>query len=650
MAQAILEACVRGDAQTPIMIADAVSLPPLAPWEYNESLPRAVHPHVNTSVLDAAVRPCSSSLEQWNKLVNRDPLRVVVLGSSPLSGCGAAEAVDTPTKAGNSTVPSRRCDYTRSWGRRVRDCMQPALSTCCSGRDAQFKVRFKNAVSVGFFGECAAGRLLGPQTDVIILEAANVWNTNVRHLLHQLRRAAPRAVISFLIWPTKTVLGYALASRIPEAERGHASRQRLLQAAHAEQADVLDAADLMVRIYLSWGAASWGRHRRALSAANRNLFYAQRGFDTAHPSPAGHALVGAFVAHYIGGQLTQAHERWRAHAAEGAAPSALASVAASGGVEWHPPMDDASSSSATTTTWEQCYDEASELPVASAGGWTLKDEGSAAKAVVKMGWTSTKVGEKLALGPMPSPKPGRCSLVNARLNYLMSGYVRSAYLNGALFIRCLGCECSEMGGYYSQTQTPFPTVQTNASVASDPQLATLNASITASTQFLLLQPAATHGAVRCDIEVVHVAGRTHKGRRAEARPSKVQVNGLQLHSAMDAESAVLLFKRAWMTKNQGYRSFAIAALRCLRGTSAGSELLAALCTAEAREARQSKHPRRALDSNLTRTPEALRAIIRETIPISNNCTELLCELLAHGKVRAHMRDALGADASNHFGL
>ena len=182
-----------------------------------------------------------------------------------------------------------------------------------------------------------------------------------------------------------------------------------------------------------------------------------------------------------------------------------------------------------------------------------------------------------------------------------------------------------MGGYFSSSQTPFPTFQTNGSIASDGSITGMNASITAFTQFLVFQS----GPRPCFIEAKHLVGKgagSPRIRRVVPLKSKVQINGLQMHSAMDPESIVLLYKRAWVaTKDKTYRSFALAVLECVRASLIGDEIRAALCSLEAVHER--RHPRKALDTSGIRTPQNLRAIINEAIALTQNATLRLCELL-----------------------
>ena len=173
--------------------------------------PRCRRPCKHSSrpvLMTTTLHRCNSSAARWHALAHRStPLRIAVL-NRPTAGCGSAEAVDH----GHNTTLSTRCDYTRSWARRVRDCVQPALDSWLPAREVVFKVGFKNAVSLAFFGECASGRLLGPHTDLILLEATNVWNTDVAFLIRRLRRAAPAAHIVFVTWPARSILDLAVRS------------------------------------------------------------------------------------------------------------------------------------------------------------------------------------------------------------------------------------------------------------------------------------------------------------------------------------------------------------------------------------------------------------------------------------------------------
>ena len=574
MASDILAACHRTTA-TPILIADATSLPPLLDWP---ALPPSLQALITPDMKTTTLHRCNSSATRWHALAHRStPLRIAVLGSSPTAGCGSAEAVDH----GHNTTLSTRCDYTRSWARRVRDCVQPALDSWLPAREVVFKVGFKNAVSLAFFGECASGRLLGPHTDLILLEATNVWNTDVAFLIRRLRRAAPAAHIVFVTWPARSILDLAVRSRV------HASRQRVFDGALAEEADVYDATALLALMLHAWRRT----HKAAPARGLASSFYAQRGKDLVHPSPKGHVLLATFVAHTIASELRAAMSQ------RVASPSAATVERQDEGEKGGAPLSVAGG--------EQCFDEADALPVQDPGGWALHDVGSAAKGVRKMGWVSRVVNQTMRIGPLPAfprrhapparvpeapaeaatrsakeatPSSPRCSLEIVRLGYLMSGYqYADGRANGALHLSCDGgCSCAEMGGFFSAAQTPFPTLQTNASAATDPMLAGLNASITATTQFWLLNGVGGAPVARkknggdgggvggegetapCTVGVRHLLGaNVHDGRRRARRfttsrspptvKSYVLVNSLTRQSVTDdPEGISLLWRRAWM--------------------------------------------------------------------------------------------------------
>ena len=83
---------------------------------------------------------------------------------------------------------------------------------------------------------------------------------------------------------------------------------------------------------------------------------------------------------------------------------------------------------------ETCFASADLLPVRKASGFRLVNEG-AAKAVRKLGWLSTRLGDTLDLGPVAQ---ATCGAVVVHLGDLRTWRPDA----GAFQISCIGCECS----------------------------------------------------------------------------------------------------------------------------------------------------------------------------------------------------------------
>ena len=202
---------------------------------------------------------------------------------------------------------------------------------------------------------------------------------------------------------------------------------------------------------------------------------------------------------------------------------------------------------------------AAPFPVAGASGvrggaapvstWSRVDDG-ASKGVPKMGLASWRVGETLTLGPLPGPPGVGAAPLVAELGYFISPRAGQ----GAFRIDCYGCNCTavrtiapplplphlptprvnsallaiacagcsslalplcivsharQMGAPAgSASLVPFPVVETDATVAQDRAYARMNASVTATTEFLVLWMRR----VPCSIVITHMPSAT-KGRR-----------------------------------------------------------------------------------------------------------------------------------------
>lgn len=512
-----------------------------------------------------AIRPLNSTDAEWASLHNEPtarwkevnsrtgPLSVVILGTSPSSGCGA---VETSTRLRNGTDP-KACDPSYGWARQLYDNMRGTL-----GGRVEVSIWFKNAVGASYFAQCASLRVPA-STGIILLEVGcSVWSADLRELVRSLRAQAPAAAVVFVTWPDRVGASSAFLRR---GGGYSAARRLILNASRAEGADFVDVAVLLTRLH-GHEQTSGGALKSA--ASYLRAWYAQNGADTVHPSPLGHALTAAAAARHLTlrlheGACTAARLIARAHLTT-TSTAATSTVATS-----------TAAASATHVREEACYERADRLPhdVRASAGWSLVDEGGA-KRVEKMGLASTRVGDLLRLGPLPPPRSHAhgCSLLSAELGYLAS--TRAGM--GAIVLNCTaGCGCSRVVAPFSERLYPFPRVETAAALASG--AAPLidvpgNYSVTATTSFLMRHDGAT-GAGPCELTVRHAAA---AGALATAE-SRVRVDSLTLRSLTTVE-VVHAFWRVQhgpaSTRSAGIRFLSHAARSCLGRTSQGSDVLA----------------------------------------------------------------------------
>ena len=128
------------------------------------------------------------------------------------------------------------------------------------------------------------------------------------------------------------------------------------------------------------------------------------------------------------------------------------------------------------------------------------------------------------------------------------------------------------------------------------------------------------------------------GRPAGAAPpavrSRVLVNSLAMLGSADAEGLVLLWKRAHMSRSAGYRQFALRVFECFRHSTEARRIERAICGptpapmtyAVAAPTGADAAPSASAGAR-HKSPAQLRAIIRETNPLTRNMTRTLCAVL-----------------------
>ena len=349
-----------------------------------------------------AMAATNSSRQAWHELrrrvERRHEFRVAVLGSSVTGGCGSRD-------------PNAFCSMDTSWVRFMHDRLQVRGATMRMA--VRTSVYAKNAVPTKFFQHCT-NQMLPKDADVVLLELQNNLfedNGDVRSacvalgmLVQAVRRTAPAARVVFVNWIRPHWL--------VEWQR-NVQYIATLAVAQMFGADVLDAhALLRQRPHREW--------------------FAKNGKDH-HPNLAGHQLLGALSAWYLQHRLVP-------RAAVSAAPldgGAVAEMRAFGfphvseqlraashnssqgmraslvrqrghGQKQHPSAEQQAAEAkrklshieSSVATGEVCYQRANELPVrALSGSWQLRDEGGD-KAVEKLGFVSTQVGDWLELSPL----------------------------------------------------------------------------------------------------------------------------------------------------------------------------------------------------------------------------------------------------------
>lgn len=465
----------------------------------------------------APIVPISSNLsefaapsfpEQWCNVGQRQP-RIVVLGTSPTSGCGACYGFDFPivrTVLANSSARRRACDAAGnatclslySWSSQL-----PRLLRESAGIFAHVDVWFKNAVGPNYFSRCTT-KYVPADTQLVLLEVAtNVWGGSPADLVRAIRRAAPQAAVVFVLWPTRDkVIG-------PWSER------LLVQVSSDEAVELLRIDRMLQRMPLP----EWA-------------YYIRNGRDMVHPNVLGHELLANATARFVA--------------------SRIASSRRCGGGDGSRPMERQDLSG----WWEQCFTDARALPVPTSNltQWRLVDEGDAKKGVQKWGLVSEVLGSELAIGPLPGPERGRpCEPLQIDLGY-HARRSSSNWQQGAFTIRCTGCLCAASASPYRFSIAPFPLVQTDTALASEEGLRR-TISVTATTSFDVLRTA-RHA---CWLHIKHVPSSASIPDDAAAR-SRVRIDSVALSSKSDFEHAAKMFVNR-LTYRSGFR-FVEQAIKC----------------------------------------------------------------------------------------
>ena len=305
------------------------------------------------SLEEACVSPPSA--ETWWKLARHrsrrlSKLTIGVLGSSSTAGCGALS-------------PSIRCSMPLSWGRHAHDALAVAMRLRSIA--VQTNIYQKNAVEASFFFDCM-NQLLPKHPDVVMLEVLqNRYSMDLFSSLNittaAVREVQPTAAILFVVW---------LKPQVVEGQPAMLKELRGL--ARALGIDLIDAPAAM---------ASLGFHVRDVYAKTPS------GRTDHHPNGMGHELLGALAAQCI----TRRLERLGLAVRDTEEPGA--------GVPSNGEGSASNRSSGKRRFPELCFSSADELPVRSQSGFILQDDGLA-KGVKKLGYSSTRVGDRLTIGPI----------------------------------------------------------------------------------------------------------------------------------------------------------------------------------------------------------------------------------------------------------
>ena len=399
------------------------------------------------SLEEACVSPPSA--ETWWKLARHrsrrlSKLTIGVLGSSSTAGCGALS-------------PSIRCSMPLSWGRHAHDALAVAMRLRSIA--VQTNIYQKNAVEASFFFDCM-NQLLPKHPDVVMLEVLqNRYSMDLFSSLNltsaAVREVQPTAAILFVVWLKPQVV-----------EEQPAMLKELRGLARALGIDLIDAPAAM---------ASLGFHVRDVYAKTPS------GRTDHHPNGMGHELLGALAAQCITRRLERLGLAERDTEEPGADVPSNGEGSAS------------NRSSGKRRFPELCFSSADELPVRSQSGFILQDDGLA-KGVKKLGYSSTRVGDRLTIGPinlhvesegraqsrasLPAGVPvtkvhagvpvtkvhagvsGSCyQHVRVRLGYLVS----TSQGMGELRVTCRGgCACRPTKSRFMRSVLPFPRLDGDA--------------------------------------------------------------------------------------------------------------------------------------------------------------------------------------------
>ena len=299
-----------------------------------------------------AVEPQDEHSSSWRRVLAQASrsgvLRVVILGASPTTGCGAADF-------GNA---SRLCSTRLSWGRQMHDALTRSLSGVTGlALRTETRIYARNAVRTDFFATCTR-EMVPRESSVVLLETGtNLWGTTDEENEQQLtataaaiRRAAPSAVLVFVVWPhnefRKRVAGPALVRRV--AEKHNIEAVWVLDGPLPPWPKAVEAAP-----------CDSGRDWRC---APRCCLYGQEGRDLVHPNARGHALMAQRAAGLLASRVLAAwcaDDDGAAASATPRAPRAAEHGGASNDEVCYPtadvlprPRDAAAASSSSSSSWE----------------------------------------------------------------------------------------------------------------------------------------------------------------------------------------------------------------------------------------------------------------------------------------------------------
>ena len=461
------------------------------------------------SLEEACVSPPSA--ETWWKLARHrsrrlSKLSIGVLGSSSTAGCGALS-------------PSIRCSMPLSWGRHAHDALAVAMRLRSIA--VQTNIYQKNAVEASFFFDCM-NQLLPEHPDVVMLEVLqNRYSMDLFSCLNlttaAVREVQPTAAILFVVWLKPQVV-----------EEQPAMLKELRGLARALGIDLIDAPAAM---------ASLGFHVRDVYAKTPS------GRTDHHPNGMGHELLGALAAQCI----TRRLERLGLAVRDTEEPGADVPSNGEGSAS--------NRSSGKRRFPELCFSSADELPVRSQSGFILQDDGTA-KGVKKLGYSSTRVGDRLTIGSinlhvesegraqsrasLPAGVPvtklhagvpvtkvhagvsGSCyQHVRVRLGYLVS----TSQGMGELHVTCRGgCACRPTKSRFMRSVLPFPRLDGDARHLPEWGLDSRETvTMTAHTLFIAsLFNFSNHtsatvlageaGEAACYLELLHRTGHDHSSR------------------------------------------------------------------------------------------------------------------------------------------
>lgn len=413
----------------------------------------------NASMLDDLMSmhaPPSQWLEVA-RLARSQTAKIVAMGCSTSSGCGCSEPWQLWKLPRNVTV-GRKCIAEKSWARRALDALEQLKQR--HGLGFEMSVHFKNAVRADHWAFCTSS-YVPDDTSIVLLEVAtNVWGHEVDGLLSRVRECAPNAAIVFVNW----------AGQKEDHDIIH-------KAASQFGADVIHVPN-----FVPWLVAK---------REYKSHLFALRGIDKAHPSPQGHALIGALVARFVGRRLLDV--LCNGHSEMSEVPALGFSGPKRRRIR-------------NATLDERCWTRADTLledAQTNNGSWALVDHGGD-KGVRKLGLLSTRIGDVLDLRPWPAVG---CMALSVQIGYLVSATMPNL---GGFRISCPVCQCVKKPSVYEKL-FPFPEVQTNAMYNDDTNFATGNMTVTAVTEFVVMQKDPLQREP-CTIRIMHIAASATKVR------------------------------------------------------------------------------------------------------------------------------------------